>query len=349
MFGQRKKLRFYKKTVPNGPKYQNPYFPKIKPSLLSRFSKKPGIVIYPIFIILLGYFLFFFQLFAIKSIEIRGQKEISQDTIKQAIEDKLNQKRFWFFPQRNYFMIKTENIEKSLGEEFALKKVKVSKELPNKIMVEIEERIPNVTLANQEKYFYLSLDGTVTHHLEKNQINESFPKIIDKNQSPVKIGERGLPENVVNLVIELTEKIAQQTDLKIASFSIPKISCPREEVEQEILIPVNTNQNKNNNSNTNSNLNKNTNAANKNTSQNKNTNQALKTTTTIVEKETDCNKLDFITYFEINSPDGFDIYFPTDDDVDQQITKLSLLLNKLDDKSTLHYIDLRFGEKVYYK
>ena len=349
MFRKKKKLRFYKKQVPDGPKYQNPYFPKKKPSALSKIAKRPGIIVYPVFIILLGYFIFFFQLFEIKSIEITGNREISRETVESAVQDELNQKRFWFFPQKNYFMAKEGKIEQCLTENFALKSVKVGKDLPNKLTVEIEERIPNVTYATQEKYFYLSLDGMVTHHIEKEQLNESFPKIIDKNQNLVKVGERGLPENVVSLVIELTEKIIKQTDLEVEFFSVPQISCPTEEVEQEITIPVNTNQNKNSNSNTNTNLNKNTNSANKNTNQNKNSNQTYITTTAMVEKETDCNKLDFITYIEIKSKDGFEVYFPANDETDQQIIKLSLILSEIEDKSALHYIDLRFGEKVYYQ
>lgn len=47
---------------------------------------------------------------------------------------------------------------------------------------------------------------------------------------------------------------------------------------------------------------------------------------------------------------GWEVYFNTKDDTSTQINNLVVLLNeKLKDRSKLNYIDLRFGNRVYYK
>jgi cell division septal protein FtsQ len=57
------------------------------------------------------------------------------------------------------------------------------------------------------------------------------------------------------------------------------------------------------------------------------------------------NRIDFKT------SEGWNVYFNTEEDVDWQITKLALVLEKeisLEDRGDLEYIDLRFA-RVYYK
>lgn len=349
MLRKRKKLRFYKKTVPDGPKYQNPYFPKKK---LPAWAKviTPTRVLYLIFLTVAVYFFLFSLVFKIKTIEISGNAEITKDQINEAVNAELSQNRFFIFSRNNFFMAKEQRIEDCLTEKFVLKKAQVIKNLPGNLIIEVEERIPNLTYTTQEKYFYLDLDGNATHSVEKDAINESFPKLIDKNNRPVKLGENAVPENIVSLVIELTEKIPNKAELAIKSFAIPEISCPKEEVETEIEVPINSNSNSNTNKNKNSNENSNSNRnSSTNKSISKNTNTPTEKVMTTVLKEGDCDKMAIISYIEIKTEDGFDIYFPSNNETDQQIIKLILLLNEIEDKTTLSYIDLRFGEKVYYK
>jgi hypothetical protein len=52
----------------------------------------------------------------------------------------------------------------------------------------------------------------------------------------------------------------------------------------------------------------------------------------------------------VATTEGWQAIFRTDDSVDTQIDKLSLILkNKVDNRLKLQYIDLRFGDKVFYK
>ncbi|OGY48160.1 MAG: hypothetical protein A2840_02255 [Candidatus Buchananbacteria bacterium RIFCSPHIGHO2_01_FULL_47_11b] len=72
------------------------------------------------------------------------------------------------------------------------------------------------------------------------------------------------------------------------------------------------------------------------------------------------NRLPGITTFEIRSPaaedlvattrDGWYAYFSFKNSVFQQVNKLLAIINeRVDDPARLEYIDLRFGEKVFYK
>lgn len=52
----------------------------------------------------------------------------------------------------------------------------------------------------------------------------------------------------------------------------------------------------------------------------------------------------------VKTKDGYDILFDSTSDIKQQAINLkTILLEKIDDKSKLNYIDLRFGDHVYFK
>lgn len=55
-------------------------------------------------------------------------------------------------------------------------------------------------------------------------------------------------------------------------------------------------------------------------------------------------------YITINTAEGWKIYFSLEDDIDSQIKKLELILdNKSKVGKIIDYIDLRYGDKIFYK
>ncbi len=58
------------------------------------------------------------------------------------------------------------------------------------------------------------------------------------------------------------------------------------------------------------------------------------------------------TRLDVKTIEGWWVYFSTAFDIDLQITKLNLLLEKeisQEDRGVLKYIDLRFKDRAYYK
>ncbi|MFH1540488.1 MAG: FtsQ-type POTRA domain-containing protein [Elusimicrobiota bacterium] len=87
-------------------------------------------------------FLLTSSIFDIKLVEIKGNNIIDKSVVLNCLD----------FNGKNIFLLKLKNKESQLKEEFAvIKNVKINRWFPNKIIVEIEERIPLAEILTPNK------------------------------------------------------------------------------------------------------------------------------------------------------------------------------------------------------
>lgn len=350
MFGRRKvkKLRGFQKReikIVNKPVYENPYFKRRKPGFILRLIKSPKRVILILILLGVGYFLFYSNFFRIDVVDIQGTQELTYDRVRYEINKAFVVRRFIIFRQSNIFIYDKKEAEKALWDTFVLNEIKIKKRLPNKIIVTLKEKIPNLTLISQNKYYYLDLKGTVTHEIPEEEVKAHFPKVEDRNDRDIRLKDEIFSEKIVQAIFELQEDFPGRTNTNIERFLIPEISCPKEPEPEEIEEPLNENTNQSKIVNDRSNLNRPIKNFNTNSSSNKNTNSG--------STEGECELAPLTQDIEVKTEEGWKAVFTTTESLSPQLERLKIYLLKkaLDQESreNIDYIDLRFGEKIYVK
>lgn len=384
-FNKKKRIRALRleqeKNKKNEPRFANPYFPKEhiqkeeKPKDFKTFFLKKDGPAYTGIIFLLAacslYIIFGTKYFYLKNIDIQGNKNITQEEIKNLLDNYLNQKKFYIIPNNNWFTINGEKaastIKEGITNKFALAELSLDKKWPNTLQVNIKERIPGLVWISNDQYYYLDIDGMPSQKIEDKQgINADFPVINDSNNAPVEINKQVVSKNIIDFILLLEDKFPASV-LKIKSYIIPKITCQEIQYKMEKIFEEEINKTKDNKLKEKKkeilkkfnkgeisldeslmqleNLKKEEKMSNVN---NEEANEFVKWETNFVPKE--CNYVKVNSEINVLTDDGFEIYFDSKQDIDKQIENLTnVLKQKIDNKEKLQYIDLRFIDRIYYK
>lgn len=341
-----KQVRGFRKReikIVNKPVYENPYFERKNPGFVLRLIRNPKKALLILLIFGLFYFLFYASYFKINQVDIQGLQELTHDQVRYEVNKAFVLRRFVILRQSNLFVYNSKAAKDMLWNTFALEEISIKKRLPNRIVVTIKEKIPNLTLINKDHYFYLDLKGTVTHIVPKEEVKEHFPVVLDLNERTIRLKNKILPEKTIDAIFELNESFPAKTNSDIEQFRIPEINCPKEAKPEPQFLNTNANLNVNS-ANGNQSLNANLNV-NKNVNLNSNTNSST--------LEEECDKAAITNDIIVLSVEGWKAYFTVIDNIATQLERLKIyLLRKAIDNETrdnIDYIDLRYGEKIFLK
>lgn len=201
----------------------------------------------------IGLYLVFIQpdRYTVNEITISETEFVDRSTIESVIDGEL-QKNLLGLPRENYWLVRTERmkrrIQKELESVIALESVEVTKERPNRLIVQVNERIPSMTwvttrIGGGQEYFY-SVDrtGRVTQELGSfADVNPALPRIRDDNREQLGIDWHIIGEAYIEDILYLDEYFTTQTGLELDHYILPAISCSERQYraerifEQEIL------------------------------------------------------------------------------------------------------------------
>jgi len=155
------------------------------------------------------YFIVFYQFFQVKEIKISGNNEIQSQQIEDSIKEKINQ-NLLFFPTRSIFLVSSEKITKSLLERYPqIEQINLKKSFPAALIIEIKERSPVAVFCQEEKCFFVDKAGTIFKEGPK-----EYGLIIEsQNKEDISLGKNIIPEDKLNSILEIQEKLS--TNLKI--------------------------------------------------------------------------------------------------------------------------------------
>ncbi|MEK7167221.1 MAG: hypothetical protein AAB732_02325 [Patescibacteria group bacterium] len=339
--------------------YKNTSFLQNKNSrqYLNNVIKKRRRIFFLIFLFLcliVGfYFLFFSSYFDIQNFEISKTKNISQEKIKEIALDQFKQKRFLIFNQKNIFIFNKKTLQNNLNQKYNLNKLKIHKEFKKPlwipaIKIDLDEKISTlIWITKNDQCYFLDEKGIVLEEITKTIDNQNknannlenfiycspknliekfkkFPIIYNEAEEKIEIKKIAVSEKLVKAILFLYKELPIKTKIETSYFKIPvlkKLDLPKQEItaDNSIVSPAKTIENK----------------------------KAANNQQTTKEDQ----KLEKIE-IRVVTQSGFEIYFDVfSSDLNQQINNLSKVLNQeIKDKiSSLEYIDLRFGNRIYYK
>lgn len=117
-------------------------------------------------IILLGWIssLAYTSYFKITKIDYFGLENLSRSEMDNFIYPKYLSRTEWL-PTNNYFFINTKKLETDLVDVFSLEHATVTKHFPHKLIIDIKEKTPALIYDNGKKYFLLDIEGTAVKYL----------------------------------------------------------------------------------------------------------------------------------------------------------------------------------------
>ena len=405
----------------------NPYFPKQRHfsgsqrPIGARAPRKDvwvhvGIVFFivAIFVVFLNYV----QAFKVVNVSVEGNHYITENEIATIVHEKLDRKWLFFLDRDVYFFVgevgMRRHIEEKIADNFALKSVTVKKSFPHDIHVTLEERVPKLVWVSDNQYFYIDPSGVVTQKTQPDQLDETFPKIFDHNNSGVDVNKKVISENLTQLVLRLHEDVPKSAGVAVDTFFILPVQCEQKQTiekrvrldqleegevariesekrhiqellqndeitvdeslelletldqsrlytneedeplrdqninQEEASVPAETPKTVDSNANVNA-------GAGVNTNQPLASDGFAQLKEKIIFENTytpaPCDVASVARDVGIGTVGGWDIYFTTDDAFESQMSKfLTVLREKYPEEPRyLTYIDLRFGDKVYYQ
>ena len=195
---------FLKKTHKNNKKfyqrkkYTNPFFQKSKKRKRRRVSNPRILKISKFFslslIFFIGlavWFIFYSNFFSIKKIEVRGGDRINPESIEDVAWKQISDSYLTVIPQKNIFIFNKNRLKTALENKYVFNDLVVIKKVPDKIVIEFNEKEYALILQEGDRYYYC--DGEV--------------EVISEIDNVLEIGQKDYP--IIENLIERT-KIKQE-------------------------------------------------------------------------------------------------------------------------------------------
>jgi len=193
-------------------KYKKSYRTKKKRSVFNIFKNKFFWLCLLFFIILSGlFYLFIFSsVFQIKNITVLGTEKTSAEEIRIIISNNA----------KNIFLADLEEIDRILLEKYRqIGNVDIKRDIPNALLVQIEERKPVAVISKNEEYFFIDKEAVI------------FEKIPEKplEMLIIKKGTEFLEKEQLNQILKIDSIL--KNDLKIPIQEINIVSGRKLNVE----------------------------------------------------------------------------------------------------------------------
>ncbi|HNU96286.1 MAG TPA: FtsQ-type POTRA domain-containing protein [Candidatus Magasanikbacteria bacterium] len=165
-FGKNKKsaknLKIFESTSPPDPLGlnigANPFRKEVKKKISYKkiFS---GLIVFGFFV---AWFwtMFYLPFFDIKQVGYSGIKNLNEQEIKDLVFEKfLKSGKYWH--KNNFFILNTEKIAADISNNFELNDIKVEKIFPNRLQIDIREKKQSLIFCNMNGYYLLDHEGGV--------------------------------------------------------------------------------------------------------------------------------------------------------------------------------------------
>ncbi len=162
-----------------------------------KVHKKPRkiqikLILFILFFLVWTICLAYIPYFKINKIDYYGLNNTTKTELDQFIYNNFLNKK-GILPLNNYFFINTGRISGDLYNKFALESVEITKIFPNQLDVSIKEKISSVIYDNGKKYFLLDSGGNAIKYLRDVEPYEMASKIVSSSAGMPFVGTSSTP------------------------------------------------------------------------------------------------------------------------------------------------------------
>lgn len=269
--------------------------------------------------------LFYLPFFNITKISYAGLENINEVELATYLKKNFLKSNNWF-PFKNYFLVNSDKIIKKLLKDFPLLSVKVNKIFPNQLIIDLQEKKSSIIYDNGTAYFLMDENGSVIKYLTKVAENEFLIIKLATNTPTGTIGVLAATSTVsasTSTSSTIKKHIPDYKKINHDFGKYPIIYDQRQtpvKVEDRNLIPNNFIT-------------------------------GILTMNEAITKQ----GIGEIKYFvlvnlgagvQIVTTNAWDIFWQPNNDLSQQLNNLKIILK---DNRPRQYVDLRFGDRVYWQ
>lgn len=157
---------------------------------------------------------FFSDFHVLRTVEIRGTKDVSTEKVEAFVRDRLSGRILYIFPRDNFFAVPSASIEEDLLREFPkFRHVSLSRRFPDALSVEVTERDRLPLWCTGPSCFLLDETGRLSDaRFAETPENEPFLiRIVDDGGTPAMIGETVMSSEAVASVLLLEESLRNRS------------------------------------------------------------------------------------------------------------------------------------------
>ena len=185
-------------------------------------------VLFLAFVGVIFYFFLFFQKFQIKNIIISGNEKVSSQDIKNIVLSEVDKKIISFLnfniKSRSFFLADAKNIKKQILDSFPMaENVKVNKNFPESIIVEVKERSPFAVFysQNNDDRFYIDENGVVFEQLQ--EFGQDMLAVRQlTNSGSIFLGKKAVEKNIMEAVLKIKKSLNEKFKIDIKEADISK-------------------------------------------------------------------------------------------------------------------------------
>ncbi len=163
------------------------------------------------------YFCFFSGFFNLETIEVKGIKKFPKEEVRLSVEKIINENRFSSF-YNNILLLKFNLIEEEvLGQYPVIKNVQIKRELPNSIIVVVEEREEVAQICPEDCYL-IDEEGII---FEIAKEEKPLLKIVfNDSEKELVTGKKIIDKDLLFFLIDFYSRIDRNLDFAMDYFLI---------------------------------------------------------------------------------------------------------------------------------
>lgn len=127
----------------------------------TEYAKKIKLIALPVILVTWAGVLLFAAYFQITRVSYYGLNTVKKEAIEQYMNEHILTARFHWWPARNYFLINRGNIERKLKNNFFFSAVAVKKIFPNQLLIDVTEKISSIIYDDGQQYYLLDQNGQI--------------------------------------------------------------------------------------------------------------------------------------------------------------------------------------------
>lgn len=295
-------------------------------------------------------------------IVVDGTHTIRASDIEAIVRSSMETKFLGIFRRNSFLFFSSRMAEQavrsSLEADSRFENAAVTKEAPFLLRVRITERIPNIVYSNGGQEYLVDRKGLVTAFVsEPSMKKKEYPTVLDQTTGLFSVGERAMSTLVVDFLFALRDQL-QASAIPADVYFLPPATCLN--IADSLELPLETiGRPPTNTADTTGKTNTNGVALNANAASATNTSTQETdrdqgdASRGVVSLDQSCDQRPTVLQsreLRVKTTEGWELYFRVTDDAKTQVARVMRVLREQRlDRAALHYIDLRFGDRVIYK
>lgn len=150
-------------------------------------------------------FVFFTNVFSIKEIQVINNSKVDSETIIQ---------KSGIQTGKNLFLVSENGVRDNLKQIPFIESVTIKKKIPNKVEIDIKERVANLLIKINEDYYAIDKNGMILEKVENLDNNSSIIIVLSNEPENITIGSFLNEKEIEKIaIVESILQVAESNDM----------------------------------------------------------------------------------------------------------------------------------------